>query len=93
MPQMDVDKDSDDDDDEGYQGTVETPDEDVVEEHDLVEDEPVPEPKGKPKKGEREAHTPQCFVYGSAFWLGQLHLCPPHEGRKNPYFNILPTTP
>ena len=57
------DKDSDDD-DEGDQAIGETPDEDVVEEHDLEEDEPVPEPKSKPKKAKGKATHPSFIFTG-----------------------------
>ena len=49
--------------------------------------------QGENKKGEREDGTPQFYVYRAGLWWGKVHLCPPHKGRKNSYFNNLPTTP
>ena len=84
---MDVDKDRDDDDDEGDRGTGETPEEDVVQEGTLEEDEPIPEPKGKTKAAKGKASHPSFMFTAPASGISG---CPTSE---NPYFNNLPTTP
>ena len=49
-------------------------------------------PRGKQIRRKGRRHTP-VYVYRAGFWWGKVHLCPPHKGRKNSYFNNLPTKP